>query len=387
MARAATATITIPGLDLARAKRYRRIRLGLYAASTALGVARSLWLADQRRSRRLKDAVAEVVPDPRLAGPGYLAAMAGLSWAASLPLSYVGGHLVERHFDLTKQSTAGWLADAVKGLGLGLVLQVPLLTGTFVVIRRRPDDWWLVLSGIAVPLSVLAANLAPVLILPLFNTFEPIRDEALKQRIRDLAEKAGVEIADVYQMNMSKQSEKPNAFFTGLGSSKRIVLGDTLLDRFEPEEIDAVVAHELGHQVHGDLWRNIALGGVLGFATAYALHRMLPGVLRRTSHRTGVTSVGDEAALPVMSLVLTGLGLIAGPLSAAFSRAIERRTDQFALQLTGDGAAYESAMAKLAAQSLADPDPPALEVWLLHSHPPIADRIRAARTFAAAKGA
>lgn len=378
------ATITIPGLDLKRAKRYRRIQLGLYAASTALGVARALWLADQRRSRRLRDAVAAVAPDQKLAGPGYLAAMAGLSWAASLPLAYAGGHLVERHFELTRQTASGWLADALKGLGLGLAVQVPLLAGTFVLIRRRPDDWWLVLSSIAVPLSVLAVNLAPVLIMPLFNTFEPIKDEALQARIRDLAARAGVEIADVYQMNMSKQSEKPNAFFTGLGRSKRIVLGDTLLDRFDPAEIDAVVAHELGHQVHGDLWRNIAFGGGFGFVTAYALHRLLPPILRRTRERTGVTSVGDEAALPVMSLVLTGLGLVAGPLSAAFSRAIERRTDQFALQLTGDGAAYESTMVKLAAQSLADPDPPALEVWLLHSHPPIADRIAAARAFAAA---
>lgn len=381
MARRSSIPITIPGLDVDKAKRYSRVRLGLFVASTLVGVARSLWWTDRRRARRLKESISRSVPDQRLTGPAFLVAMSFLSWVASLPLSYVGGHLVERRFGLTRQTTTGWLGDAAKGLGLSLALQVPLLAGAFAVIRRRPHDWWLILSGIAVPLSVLAGNLAPVLIMPLFNRFEPIGDQALRGRIQDLARRAGVEIADVYQMDMSKQSEKPNAFFTGLGRSKRIVLGDTLLERFEPAEIDAVVAHELGHQVHGDLWRRIGLSGGLGFATAYGLHRLLPGLIRRTSSRTGVTVIGDEAVLPLISLMLSGLGLVLGPLLAAYSRAIERRTDRFALHLTGDGPAYAATMERLATQSLADPAPPAPVVLLLYSHPPIAERIAAARAF------
>ncbi|MDQ3655961.1 MAG: M48 family metallopeptidase, partial [Chloroflexota bacterium] len=276
MTRPSSPPIEIPGLDLKQAKRYSRIQLGLFVASTAFGVARSLWWANHRRSRRLKDVISDAVPDQRLAGPAFLVAMTGLSWVSSLPLSYIGGHLIERRFGLTKQTSGGWLGDAAKGLGLGLALQVPLLAGAFAVIRRRPNDWWLVLSGIAVPLTVLAGNLAPVLILPLFNRFEPIPDQALRGRIQRLAERAGVAIADVYQMDMSKQSEKPNAFFTGLGRSQRIVLGDTLLERFEPAEVDAVIAHELGHQVHGDIWRMIALSSASGLASAYALYRLGP---------------------------------------------------------------------------------------------------------------
>jgi STE24 endopeptidase len=387
MTRRAKPPIEIPGLDVKKAKRYSRIHLGLFAASTALGVARSLWLADQRRSRRLKEAVSRAVPDQRLTGPVFLAALTGVSWLASLPVAYLGGHLVERRFGLTKQSTAGWLGDAAKGLGLGLALQVPLTAGAFAIIRRRPDDWWLVLSGIAVPLTVLAGNLAPVLILPLFNRFDPIADDALRGRVRALAERSGVNIADVYRMDMSRQSEKPNAFFTGIGRTKRIVLGDTLIERFTPAEVDGVVAHELGHQVHGDIWRMIALSGGVGFAAAYALHRIAPWLVERTADRTGVTELGDEAALPLISVVLAGLGLVTGPLVAAVSRAIERRTDRFALQLTGDGPAYAAAMERLATQALEDPDPPAPVVFLLYSHPPIAERIATARGFPSPVGA
>ncbi|MBA2520563.1 MAG: M48 family metallopeptidase [Chloroflexia bacterium] len=380
--RASTQAIAIPGLELQRAKRYSRIRLGLFAVSTGFGVARSIWLADGRRSRRLREAVSQVLPDQRLNRPVYIAAVAGLSWLTSLPLSFLGGHVVESRFGLTKQSAGGWLGDAMKGLGLGLALQVPLTAGAFAIIRRRPGDWWLVISAIAVPLTVLASNLAPVLILPLFNRFEPIADNALADRVRRLADRAGVPIADVFRMDMSRQSEKPNAFFTGLAGSKRIVLGDTLLDRFDPAEIDGVVAHELGHQVHGDMWRFIALGSVTGFASAYMVYRAMPHVIRNTRHRTGINEIGDEAALPLLGVVMSGLGLLAGPLLAAFSRAIERRTDRFALELTENGDAYASAMEKLAALSLADPEPPRPVVLLLASHPPIVERIAAARAFA-----
>jgi STE24 endopeptidase len=126
--------------------------------------------------------------------------------------------------------------------------------------RRRPRDWWLILSGAAVPLTVVLSNLAPVLLMPLFNRFDPLRDEALASRVRALADRSGVRISDVFEMDMSRQGEKPNAMFTGLGNTKRIVLGDTLLSKFPEDEVEAVVAHELGHQVNGDIWRLIGFG-------------------------------------------------------------------------------------------------------------------------------
>jgi STE24 endopeptidase len=286
---------------------------------------------------------------------------------------------VERRFDLTKQSASGWFGDQLKGLLVSTLIQAPLMTAAYAVIRRRPCDWWLVLSSAAVPLVVVLSNLAPVLLMPLFNRFVPLRDEALAGRVRALADRAGVAVSDIYEMDMSRQSEKPNAMFAGLGNTKRIVLGDTLLQEFPPEEIDAVLAHELGHQVHGDIWRLIGFGAGAGFGLAWLASRLAPPLLRRTSQRTGVSEIGDEASWPILAVLMTALGVAMMPVQAAFSRALERKADRYAVALTRDREAYASAMERLAARSLADPDPPRAVVFMLYSHPPIVERIRAAR--------
>ncbi|MDQ3781281.1 MAG: M48 family metallopeptidase [Chloroflexota bacterium] len=376
------APVEIPGLDVAKAKRYNRTKLRLMIASLVWSVAKMIWLARGQRSRRLQQRAAMLVPDARLAGPAFFGIATILSWLSSLPLAYLAGHRVERRYALTKQTDASWLGDQIKGLAVGLVLQIPLMTGAYAVIRRRPRDWWVLLSAATVPLIVLLVNLAPVLIMPLFNTFERLQDARLAGRVERLAERAGVAIAGVFAMDMSRQSEKPNAFFTGIGNTKRIVLGDTLVDKFTPEEVEGVVAHELGHQVHGDIWRLIAFGTSLTAAGAYAIYRLAPPLVRRTAHETGVHDLGDEASLPLLALVGTAVGFVSAPMQAAFSRAIERRTDRYALDLTENGPAYASAMERLAALSLTDPDPSPAEVFFLYSHPPIGDRIRAARDYA-----
>jgi len=372
----------IPGLDVVKAKRYSRVRLVSLLVGTVWLLARALWFALSGRSAGLRTAARETVPDRRLETPAYIAVVAALSWLTSLPLAYLTGHRVERRFGLTKQSTAGWLTDEAKGLALALALEVPLASGAFAVIRRRPRDWWLILAGATVPLAVVLSNLAPVLIMPLFNKFEPIKDRALAERIKGLAAQAGVKVTDVYVMDMSRQTEKANAFFTGLGNTKRIVLGDTLLERFAPEEVEGVVAHELGHQVHGDIWRLIALGSAFGFAGAFAASRLAPPLIARTARRSGVRELGDVASLPLLALVFSLLGFVAAPIQNAVSRAIERRTDRFALELTNNGAAYAETMKRLAAQNLADPSPPEPVVIFLYSHPPVAERIAAANAYA-----
>jgi STE24 endopeptidase len=220
--------------------------------------------------------------------------------------------------------------------------------------------------------------------MPLFNTFTPLRDERLRAQLLALTERSGVRVADIFEMDMSRQSEKPNAMFTGLGNTKRIVLGDTLLRDFTPDEIAGVVAHELGHQVHGDIWRLIAMGGAMGFGGAWLLSRLAPRAISATSELTGVSAVGDEAAYPMLAILGSGLGFLAAPAQAAISRWMERRADRYAIGLTRDPEAYAQAMERLAATALADPDPPRPVVIMLYSHPPIAERIRAARATARA---
>jgi STE24 endopeptidase len=373
--------VEIPGLDIPKAKRYSRTRLAVLLISTVWSAGWMLWLARSRRSSRLKARVEQAAPDRRMTAPLFFACLAAGSWLVSLPVGFLGGWLVERRFGLTRQTPRGWMGDQLKGLGLSLALQPLLLSGAWAIIRRRPQDWWLVLSGLTVPLSVIFGYLAPLLIMPIFNRFTPLADEELARRIRALADRAGVQIADVFAIDMSRQSEKPNAFFAGIGSSKRIALGDTLLDRFEHDEIEGVVAHELGHQVHGDIWRLTGFAAAAGFALSWLLSRLAPTAIRRSSGQTGVDSLADEASFPVVALVMSVLGFLFAPSQAAFSRWIERRTDSYALELTGNGPAYARAMARLASTSLADPDPPAPLVFMLYSHPPVAERIRTARKF------
>src|SRR5215208_34864 len=314
MKKAQLEPIEIPGLDVAKAKRYSRTKLAVLLLSTLWTVARLVWFASDRRAARLSAAIVSGLPDRRLARSAFLALTMVLSWLSSLPVAYFGGHHVERRFGLTKQSTGGWLGDQAKGVLIGVLLQTPLLTAAYAVIRRRPRDWWLIIAGASVPLTVALSNLAPVLLMPLFNRFQPLRDEALAERVRALAARSGVRISDAYEMDMSRQSEKPNAMFTGLGSTKRIVLGDTLLAGFSEDEVEAVVAHELGHQVHGDIWRLIGFGAGAGFGLAWLLAKIAPRAVRRTHERTGVSDIADEASLPVLALVMTALGLLVMPM-------------------------------------------------------------------------
>src|SRR5215212_3000512 len=195
MKKAQQARIEIPGLDVAKAKRYSRTKLAVLLLSTLWTVARLLWFASDRRASRLKASIARGLPDRRLASAAFFASTTMLSWLSGLPIAYFGGHAVERRFGLTKQSTRGWLGDEAKGLLLGMLLQTPLVTGAYAVIRRRPRDWWLIIAGASVPLTVALSNLAPVLLMPLFNRFQPLRDDPLAARVRALAARGGVRIS------------------------------------------------------------------------------------------------------------------------------------------------------------------------------------------------
>jgi STE24 endopeptidase len=234
-----------------------------------------------------------------------------------------------------------------------------------------------------VPLTVVLANLAPVLILPLFNKFEPLKDQALAERIKALAAAQGVTISDVLQMDMSKRTRKANAMFTGLGNTKRIVLGDTLLDEFTPDEIEVVIAHELGHQVHGDIWKLIGLGALTTTLISWLVHRLIGPLTARFGPRFGLDpaqGAADVAALPLLGLLLGAVSLALAPAQNAISRnLVEREADRYALDLTGNRAAFVGAMEKLGRMNLADPQPPALVKYLLYSHPPLQERIDFAR--------
>jgi STE24 endopeptidase len=369
-----------------RAKRYNRDRLRAAAVNAAWGAATEGSFALSGGSSALKRSLRARLPDSRFVRPAYVATVMAGSAIVELPIAYLTGYRLERRYELTRQSMRGWLRDRAVAALVGTMLAAPLMTAANEVMRRKPSTWWLWLSAASIPVSVVLSNLAPVVIMPLFNQFEPLRDEDLTRRIAELTDRSKLAIAGIFQMDMSKQTEKANAFFTGVGNTKRIVIADTMLERYAHEEILGVVAHEAAHQVHRDIWTLIAMGSASTLAMACAVSRLAPAVLAKTSQSTGVDRIDDIAALPVLGIVAGISGAAVVPVNAAISRAIERRADRFALEQTQNGGAYASTMIRLGRQNLADPSPSRLIATLIYSHPPIVDRIERALAFDRSRG-
>jgi len=373
-----TKRLEFPGYDLARARRYGRLRRSAMLAGMASGVVEDVALLATGHAARMRARIERVVRQQELTDLAHVAVSMAEGWAIGLPQRVATGYLLERRYGMTRQPFRSWLAEDVKGLALGMAIGAPVTAGALSVVRRRPDDWHLVLPAVAAPLQVLMTTLAPVLLLPRFNRLDPIADGPLRARIDDLAERAGIEVEGAYTIDMSRQTEKANAFFAGIGRTRRVVFGDTLLRSFPEDEVAGVVAHELGHQAHGDTWRfSVAsIGGM--FAGAYVLKVAMPRLAQATAGVGSSERYDTSAALPLWSLATSGLGAVAGPAFAAWSRSIERRTDAYAIALTGDPAAYARGMERLMRQNLGEPYPPRWATTLFASHPPAGERIATA---------
>jgi STE24 endopeptidase len=382
-------TIYSNEVERGRALRYSRIQEWLVLIEWAWSLLINIIALATGLSARLRTWAARIAPWRRDAVLPYATVVTILSFIASLPLSYCRGFVVEHCFELSNQTFRAWFGDQLKGLGVSLAIGVPLLQGAYWVIRRWPEWWWAILSALTAPFSVLMSALAPVLLLPLFNKFEPLHNRALAERIKALAAREGVHVADVLQMDMSRQTKKANAAFTGLGKTKRIVLGDTLLKEFSEDEVEVVIAHELGHQVHGDIWKLVALSAPVSVVSLSAAHYLAPPLITRFGARWGLDTeqgVADVAALPLLALIGGAALLVVMPILHALSRNfIEHPADRYALDLTGKRTAFISAMEKLGRMNLSNPQPSTLVKYLLYSHPPLQERINFARSYTSRK--
>lgn len=308
------------------------------------------------------------------------AAALGLPWLVlTLPLSYYSGFVLPHRFGLSTQTLRGWISDQLKGGLLSAGLGTPLLLGLYALMRGLPGLWWVVAAGAYSLVSVVLTALAPVLLMPIFYHFEPLDEgyAALAGRLKALAERHGAHVEGVYSMDMSRRTVAANAALVGLGRTRRIVLGDTLLENFNPDEIETVLAHELGHHVHGD----IPLGIVIQSGLNFVLFYLAALGLEWAASRLPLEGVFAPAGLPALALLFGFFSLITMPLGNAYSRWRERLADRFALQSTGLPQAFASAMTRLANQNLADADPPRWALLLFGSHPPLRKRIEIARRF------
>jgi STE24 endopeptidase len=307
----------------------------------------------------------------------YLVVAGGAYTLISLPLDYYQGFVLPQRYGLSTQQPGGWVADQVKELALSAVLGLPLALLLYWLLRTFPDTWWLLMAGLLILLTIVLGQLAPVLLMPLFNKFTPLQDADLRGRLMTMAAQAGSPVRGVYVMDLSRRTTAANAMFTGLGPTRRVILGDTLLRDYTPDEIETVLAHELAHQVHGDLWRGIALQAVLMVAGMW----LAAQALRAAVTACGFHGIADPAAFPLLVGVLSAFGLVLLPLTNAFTRRMERAADDYALRLTRKPRAFQSVMAKLAGQNLSDATPPAWVRFLFYSHPPVSERIAAAERY------
>jgi len=282
---------------------------------------------------------------------------------------------LEHRFNLSNQRLTGWLIDEAKGWLLGLVLATVLCEIIYALIRTSPEHWWIFAWLIFIGMFIFFAQIAPVVLFPLFYKFAPLQNDELRARLVRLGERAGTRVRGVYEWKLSEKSKKANAALTGLGNTRRIILADTLLQNYSTDEIEAVLAHELGHHVHGHILKSIFVEAAVTLAGFWAANEALRYAIDQQKMFEHLT---DFANLPLLVLVSTILSLVLMPALNAYSRFTERQADVYCWKSVPNIAPYVSAMEKLNKQNLSESHPSRLVELLFHSHPPISKRIAAA---------
>lgn len=348
--------------------RYHRLRRWASVFSTATAAALLMILVATPASRALANL-------SRGSIALYVILLAVIVEIVTLPFAFQTGWRLERKYGLSRESAGGWLRDHLKGAGIGLVIAVAAAEAVYFAARTWPTNWWLAAAGMLTLGMVVLVHAAPVVLMPLFVRVKPLERPELSRRLASLSARAGVPIVGVFEWELGARTSKANAALTGLGSTRRILLSDTLLAAYSDDEIEVILAHELAHHVHRDIWSAVAVESVLLFLGTYAAN----AVIVRLGPSLGITSPADVAGLPLLLLTAGALSLVLSPVARALSRRHEHRADAFALKMTGAPGAFISAMKRLGAQNLAEEEPSTLTRVLFHSHPPMAERIRRAR--------
>lgn len=362
-------------MDTPRSKQYARFRralwgvelfltLGLLAGAVALGGTRFLavWAESQVSAWPLR-----------------VALYGGMGGAAAtlifFPLDWFRGFWLEHRFGLSTQTLGPWVRDQLKQWAVGALLGGIVLEGLSLLLRKTPQSWWLWAAGLWMVWSVLLTRLAPRWLIPLFYRQSPINDLALKQRLERLLARCATPVHGIFEINLSRTTRKANACLCGMGASRRVLISDTLLSGYPPEEIEVVLAHEIGHHQKRHIRWLILAGSVSTGAACFAVDR----ALRMSWGPLGLRGLDDLAALPVIGLGLLAAQLLLAPVLNGFSRRLEADADRFALDQTGQPIAFESAMRRLAEQNLAEIEPPRWVEWYFYDHPSIGRRIAMAQ--------
>jgi len=297
-----------------------------------------------------------------------------LYYLLNLPLNFYAGYTLEHKFNLTNQKIGAWCLDQLKSGVLAYLIFLILILCFYWVLLKF-DQWWLAISIFWIVFSVVLAKITPVLIIPLFFKYKRLEDEVLRQRILNLAQRMQVKLLDVFEIDLSKKTLKANAAFTGMGKTKRVILADTLKDRYSYDEVESILAHEFAHFQLKHIFKLITINSLLTLGLFYLIFRTNGYLLGAFK----LSSLMQLASLPLVFLYFMFSGIILQPLEAYVSRRFEKEADSLALKTTLNKEAFISLMDKLAAQNLADRNPHPLIKFFFFDHPPIDERIQMAR--------
>ena len=373
-----TAQEVAPPADSPESRRYNRIKRWLSVADFAIGLGLLVVLLATGWTGTIRDlALRGASQNYSYAVFLYVLMLILVGKAIGVPLDYYSFRL-EHSYNLSNQRLRSWLWDEFKSLLVGLVMATIAVELLYMLMRQSPQYWWVIAWAMFLGLMVLLAQLAPVVLFPIFYKFEPLENEELKHRLVVLSERAGTRVRGVYKWHLSEKSKKANAALTGLGATRRIILADTLLDNYSDDEIEAVLAHELGHHVRRHMLKSIFVQAgitlfgfwLANYVLSYAVERL--DMFERMS---------DFASLPLLVLVSTVLSFLLMPALNAYSRFNERQADRYCFQSLASVAPFISSMNKLAEQNLAEKTPARWVEWLFHSHPATGKRIAAAQAW------
>lgn len=357
------------------AKRYNRIKIRISIADLVINIIFITILAFSGISGAIVNQIELYVQNPYLQFLIFLAIVGLSAGIIGFPLDFYGSYILEHKFKLSTQNLFKWSVDRIKSLGVGLVLGIPVALAFYYFLIISGKYWWLYFGVFIFLFAILLARLAPVLIFPIFYKFKPLEQGEISEKIIAIIKKNNIQIRGIYSFDMSRETKKANAGFTGIGRSKRIILSDTLIENFTPDEIAVVFAHEVGHYKKRHIVKNILLSGIVIFTSLFLCGQLYEWTL----YRYGFIHIHEIAALPILFFYLSLFSILAMPLSNYLSRRFEIEADRFSLEIVEDKKSFISSMEKLAEINLADREPHPLIEFLFYSHPSIKKRIEYTR--------
>ncbi|MCF6271274.1 MAG: M48 family metallopeptidase [Melioribacteraceae bacterium] len=352
------------------AKKYNNIKLGISIGEGVISFFAILAFVYFGFSKELESYLRSYTENQYLLLLTFLFIIGITTSVITFPIKYYVEFYLEHKYELSNQTFWKWIFEDAKGLLVGLVIGIPILLLFYWVMLTFGSLWWLVFSIAMFFISVVLAQIVPIIILPIFYKITPIENEEIKKRVLSLAEDVKMKVENVFQFDMSKNTKKANAAFTGLGKTKRIILGDTLLENYSADEIETVLAHEFGHYKHKHIIKNLFIGTLSSFVTFFAIASLYELSLTWF----GFKEITQVSALPILTVWAMLVGLLTTPIGNIISRKFEYEADEYAIKSTGKPEAFIETLEKLNEQNLGDKEPHPFVEWFFYSHPSVAKR-------------